>query len=107
MDAIQAVFEELNYPSAARLQKALKARGIPYDAEQVRTLVAAEPTRQVQAPGPVYNGKISSKGQNELWFADLIDFTQAPSISGERYILCVQDVFTRYLYVRALVDKTV
>ena len=32
---MEEVFEELNFPSAARLKKALTARGIPFDANEV------------------------------------------------------------------------
>ena len=47
---MEEVFEELNFPSAARLKKALIARGIPFDANEVDRLVKGEAVRQVQAP---------------------------------------------------------
>ena len=54
---------------------------------------------------------------NSRWFADLIDFLLllvrtraktlgcAPTASGEKYILVVQDVFSRFLYTEALPNK--
>ena len=65
-----------------------------------------EPVRQVQAPTTRYNGKIVAKYKDSKWFADLIDFTASPSAeSGDKYILCCQDVFSRYLWTRAIKDK--
>ena len=113
----QEVFEELNFPSAPRLKRVLAARGIPCAAHEVDRLVRGETTRQVQAPRYKFDGKIAASDLNSRWFADLIDFTAAPSegtgndvglrptASGEKYILVVQDVFSRFLYAEALLDK--
>ena len=117
MTSVEAVFEELNFPSAPRLKRVLTARGIPFNASEVDRLVRGETTRQVQAPTYRCDGKIAAADLNSRWFADLIDFTAAPSeetgkdvglrptASGERYILVVQDVFSRFLYTEALLDK--
>ena len=99
------VAEELNYPSAAKLKQALRERNIPHKAKEVEQLLRDEPVRQVQAPTTSYNGKIVAKHKDSKWFADLIDFTASPSESGEKYILCCQDVFSRYLWTRAIKDK--
>ena len=61
---MEAVFEELNYPSAARLKRVLKDRGIPFDPKEVDILVKGESTRQVQAPAPLLTGKIAAKELN-------------------------------------------
>ena len=117
MASIEAVFEELNFPSAPRLKRVLADRGIPFNNREVDSLVRGETTRQVQAPTYKFDGKIAAADLNSRWFADLIDFTAAPSAdtgkdvglrptaSGERYILVVQDVFSRFLYTEALLDK--
>ena len=111
------VFEELNVPSALRLKRVLNARQIPYTSQEVDRLVRGETTRQAQAPRYKFDGKIAATDLNSLWFADLIDFTAAPSedtgkdlglrptASGDKYILVVQDVFSRFLYTEALLDK--
>ena len=96
-DRVREVFEELNFPSADRLLRALKQRGIPAQAKDVKAFVQKESSRQVQAPAPLFKGKISAKHLHELWFADLIDFTQTPTKSA-KYILVVQDVFSRMIW---------
>ena len=108
---VRELFEELNFPSADRLLKALKLRGIPAQAKDVKALVQEESARQVQAPTPLLKGKITAKHLHEQWFADLIDFTQAPSAKSEKhgapkYILVVQDVFSREIWAEPLPNKT-
>ena len=117
MTSIEEVFGELNFPSSPRLKRVLTTRGIPFNASEVDRLVRGETTRQVQAPPYKFDGKIAASRLHSRWFADLIDFSSAPSegtgkdvglrptASGERYILVVQDVFSRFLYAEALLDK--
>jgi len=106
MDAIKRLAERLNYPSAAKLKSALRAEGLPFDPEEVDRLQRGQASRQVQAPTTRWNGRIVAEQMDSKWFADLIDFSAAPSTGkGERYILCCQDVFSRYLWTRALMDK--
>ena len=117
MEKIQEIFEELNFPSAPRLKRVLTARKIPYDSKEVDSLVRGETTRQIQAPRYNFTGKIAASDLNSRWFADLIDFTAAPSedagndvglrptAANEKYILVVQDVFSRFIWTEALLNK--
>ena len=88
MTSIEEVFEDLNYPSAARRKRALTARGIPFDANEVDRLVRGEATRQVQAPRYKFNGKIAATDLKSRWCVDLIDFTQSPSTGDEQVYAC-------------------
>ena len=117
MASIEAVFEELNFPSAPRLKRVLADRGIPFNNREVDRLVRGETTRQVQAPTYKFDGKIAASRLYSRFFADLIDFTAAPSAGtgkdvglrptsdGERYILVVQDVFSRKIWTEAIINK--
>ena len=114
MDRIREIFEELNFPGAERLKKALKNRGIPFTKEQVNEITKGESVRQIQQAAPRLTGKVASHYQNYEWMADLIDWTTAPAQSGatsrpegpkmkqdpERFILVVQDVFPRKMLGR-------
>ena len=100
---IERIYEELNRPSAAKLKVALKREGIAFDAKDIEKLTRQDTGRQLLAQTYKYNGKIVSTHINERWAADLIDYTSSPSKNGgEKYILVVQDIFTRKLYARAL-----
>ena len=107
MTSVEEVFEELNFPSAPRLKRVLTARGIPFNSSEVDRLVRGETVRQVQAPSYTFDGNIAASRLHSRWFADLLDFTAAPSDGGkktvlrrtkhnEAYILVVQDVFSRF-----------
>ena len=115
--AIDAVNEELNFPSLQILRRVLDRRGIPYNKQSLDRLVKRQSVRQVQAPTYKYDGKIAAGDIGDRWFVDLIDFTAAPSDGGkktslkrtkdnEAYILVVQDVFSRFLWAEALMTKT-
>ena len=116
MDRIREVSEELNQPSADKLYRVMRSRDIPVSRKEIVEFVKGLASRQVQAPPYKFEGKIASSELNDRWFADLIDFTAAPSDGGaktsltptkdgEKYVLCVQDVFSRKLYTRAMTNK--
>ena len=102
---MEEVFEELNQPSVSVLKRVLRNRGIPFDEGKVDKFVRAQSTRQVQAANPIPRGYVTSEKLHDVWFADLIDLTAAPSTGGHRYILCAQDVFSRKIWSRALKTK--
>lgn len=100
------IYEELNFPSAAIFHKALKRKGIPARLKDVEEFVKSRSERQVLAPPPKYKGHIVADYENHRWAADLISFVSRPAKdeNGTTYthILLVQDIFSRYLYARAL-----
>ena len=104
-ETIAQVFEELNFPSAPLLKQALRQRGISFTSRAVDELVKREASRQVQAPAPQPTGKVAADRLHDVWFADLIDLTAAPTDDGEKYILVAQDVFSREIWTRALKSK--
>jgi hypothetical protein len=103
--AIQTAYNDLNAPSAAKLGTELRKRGVRASAAQVQTFVRAQAERQLFAARPKPKGKISSDNKNDLWMADLIDFSSTASTSGSSYILVVQDVYSRKVWAKTLVDK--
>ena len=128
MERIKNLFEELNFPGAVRLKKALKNRGIPFTKEQVDDLVRGETVKQLQRAPPPLKGKVVAAYQNVEWQADLIDWTTAPSEeaepksrhrtqkgpeqkrkepgSQEKYILVVQDVFQERFGLKLLLQSS-
>ena len=65
MERIKNLFEELNFPGAERLKKALKNRGIPFTKEQVDDLVRGETVKQIQQAPPPLNRKVAAAYQNK------------------------------------------
>ena len=105
----------------------MKQHGHVVSMGQIRRFVQKQPVRQIfhQPKNPTSDkqGKIVALSIHERWMADLIDLTAQPSVSHDhvntpggssgsnnpnasfRYILVVQNVFSRELYVRALKSK--
>ena len=113
---IAGVYDELNAPGADRLRRVLESRGHAVSKKDVADFVRRQSERQVQAPRYKFDGKIAAHDLHDRWFADLVDFTAAPSDGGkkvglhptdegEKYILVVQDVFSRKLWTEALINK--
>ena len=73
MERIETLFEELSFPGADRLKKALKNQKIPFTKEQVEKLTKGESVRQIQQAAPPLTGKVASHYQNYERQADLID----------------------------------
>ena len=59
LDLINAVNEELNYPSLQKLRRVLDQRGIAYNKQSLEKLVKRQAVRQVQQPGYRYQGEDS------------------------------------------------
>ena len=116
-EEIQRVSDDLNSPSTAKLFAVLRPQGVGVKLRKVEAFVKWQAVRQVQAPRYGFTGKIAAHDINDRWFADLIDFTAAPSDGGEkvglhptntgfRFVLVVQDVFSRFLWCEPLRTKT-
>jgi hypothetical protein len=64
--------------------------------------------RQILAKPQPFDGKIIANLVDERWAADLIQYTSQPAKVGEKlyeYVLVVQDIFTRFLWARAVVHE--
>ena len=106
MATVEEVYRELNYPSKRKLALALHARQIPFTGEQLEELTRTSAMRQIFAPPPKYEGKVTSARMNERWQADLANMTSKPGGSGEDHILFVMDIFTRRVWARAMKGST-
>ena len=111
MEALQALSNEIGQPGAEKLYRAVERRNLPYNRKQVADFVRAQSTRQVFQKRPKYEGKITAVKINDRWAADLIDYTAKPSMvegseSPYQYILIVQDIFSRKIFVHALRSET-
>ena len=102
---VAEIYREMSYPGASKLQSALRKRGIKFSDAAVRELVAEQGGRQLFAPPPRFTGKITARHVDERWAADLMDFQSKAAEGGEAHIMIVQDIFSRFLWARALTSK--
>ena len=105
-ERIQALNRELNYPGAARLQRALAKEGIRARVEDLReNVTSTQGARQVLQPPPKYVGKIASSKLDDRWAADMISFVSNPAKDDGTtwvHVLLVQDIFSRKLFAERL-----
>ena len=113
-ERLQALAKEIGYPSATKLWKAVQRYDLPINRKEVDAFVSKQSVRQVFKQRPRFDGKIVAVEINDRWAADLIDYTAKPSVGSDdrpsdapfQYILIVQDIFSRKLFVHALRSKT-
>jgi hypothetical protein len=115
-EELQTLYESLAYPSALKLRKAVQLRERARAARRPRPAdyepwtislkdAKAQGQRQILAKPQPYDGKIIANLVDERWAADLIQYTSQPAeVGGKLYqfVLIVQDIFTRYIWTRAL-----
>ena len=104
-DTLSNLWEELAAPSSTAFLKALRARGIKARESDVREFVASKSERQVLQAGVKLTGKIVAHYENDVWCADLINYTSKPATrNGKKYthVLYVQDSFTRFIRTAAM-----
>ena len=103
---IATLNKELNFPGAARLQRALAKEGIPARIEDIRkNLTSTQGARQVLKAPPRYVGKIASSKLDDRWAADMISFVANPAKDDGtiwEHVLLVQDIFSRKLFAERL-----
>lgn len=71
----------------------------------IREWLRRNSTRQVFAPRPKYGGRVFASRPGERMAVDLVDFSNRPSPEGHRYIVVLQDVFSRKVWARPIDSK--
>ena len=114
--AIEALSEDLNFPSAERLHWALRRKGIRVLPENVQKVVKRQefrrsflrkiPPKGLRGPNkdPKPKAGVVSWEADRRWDADLISYPPTEVSRGFRYILAVQDVYSRLLMTEPLTD---
>ena len=106
---IADLYAELAFPSANRLQSALRKEGLNVPLSQIKNIVSSTGSRQVLQPPPSYKGNITAARIDDRWVADLLSFESRPATRPEhlyRHVLLVQDIFSRYLWAVPMSTKT-
>jgi hypothetical protein len=110
MDEVRVLASDLGFPSANKLWDEVRKRNINVPKAEVLKYVRSLGLRHVFQRRPAYQGKITATEINNRWVADLIDYNAKPSPDKKggdpyQYVLIVQDIFSRVLFVHALKTK--
>ena len=106
---VAELYQELSFPAPAKLQRALQKEGIAISLKALKELVGESGSRQVFRPPPTYGGHVTSGRMDDRWAADLLSFESRPAKRAETTytaVLFVQDIFSRYLWVEPISNKT-
>ena len=111
MEQLRELSNELGQPSGTKLWQEAQKRDLDVTRKQVFEFTQSQPARQVLGKRPNYEGKIVAVEINDRWAADLIDYNARPSPDKKggdpyQYILIVQDIFSRVIFVHALKSKS-
>ena len=106
---IEDLYAELAFPSASRLQAALRKEGINTSLTDIKNIVQKTGSRQILQPPPSYPGHITATKIDDRRVADLLTFESRPANRPEhlyRHVLLVQDIFSRFLWAEPMATKT-
>ena len=103
-ERIRTLNAELAFPTARRLQAALRKEGINVSLADVEKITSTSGSRQIFQPPPSYGGHITSTRIDDRWAADLLSFESRP-VDTFRHVLLVQDIFSRFLWAEAISTK--
>ena len=111
MEQLRNLSSELGHPSADKLLQEVRRRNIDVTRKQVQEIAHGQPGRQVLRKRPAYEGRASAFEINHRWASDIIDYNAHPSPDPQggdpyQYILIVQDIFSRVIFVHALKSKS-
>jgi len=109
MDAqLRTVWVEAGRPGAAKLYDAARRKGLDVSRAAAAAFVKAQETRQVFAPGPRSQGRVTATGVDDRWQVDLIDWKQMDpgKNQGFRNVLVAVDVFSRFAWAVPMKEKT-
>ena len=106
---VAELYQQLSFPSAPKLQSALRKEGITLPVSALKELTSESGARQVLQPPPRYGGHITSGRIDDRWAADLLSFESRPAKRGDvtyTSVLLCQDIFSRYLWAEPISNKT-
>ena len=95
----------MSYPSATKFRAALRKRGINVSADFVKEVVADQGVRQLTAAAPKFTGNVTARALDARWMGDLMDYTAKSSKGSPQYVMILQDVFSRFIFAKALRSK--
>ena len=73
---LKAIWLEAGRPGTAKLYAAARKQGLDVKRAAVDAFVKAQETRQIFAPAPKSQGKVTANGIDDKWQVDLTDWKQ-------------------------------
>ena len=109
MDAanLQRIYDESGRPGARSFRTAARRQGANITTQEAQQFVARQSTSQVLQARLPSDGKVTAAREDSRWQLDLLDFSKRRrQPGGHKYALTAIDVFSRFVWVEKLTDKT-
>ena len=105
---LRKIWLETGRAGVSKLLAAAQREGLGAKRAGVDAFIKKQETRQVFAPAPRSDGKVTSNSLVGHWQIDLIDFKQldATKNDGPKNVLVITDVFSRFVWAVPLKDKS-
>ena len=105
---LRKIWLETGRAGVSKLLAAAQREGLGVKRAGVDAFIKKQETRQVFAPAPRSDGKVTSSSLDGRWQIDLIDFKQldATKNDGHKNVLVITDVFSRFTWAVPLKDKS-
>jgi hypothetical protein len=105
---LRSIWLETGRAGVAKLFAATQRAGLGVRRAAVDAFIKKQETRQIFAPAPKSDGKVTSNTLDGRWQIDLIDFKQldATKNDGHKNVLVATDVFSRFVWAVPLKDKS-
>ena len=108
-ETIEKYFIKYKYPNLDRLYNYMKDDEVTVTKKQIKEFLDTQASKQVTQQRKVFKsegGHIVAMSKNELWQIDQFFLPKYyKNNKGYKYIFCVIDVFTRYVYCIPLKKK--
>ena len=109
MDAanLQRIYDDSGRPGARSFRTAARRQGADITQREAQQFVAQQSTSQVLQQRLPSDGRVSAAREDSRWQLDLLDFSKRKKQpGGHKYVLTAIDVFSRFVWVEKLTDKT-
>lgn len=105
---LRKVWVDAGRPGIARFRSAARRAGFDIKLAEARQFVQKQDSRQVFAPAPKSQGRVTAARVDDRWQVDLVDFSSSSvkQNNGARAALLVTDVFSRFSWVEVLDSKS-
>ena len=104
-EELTELYDGLSFPSGIKFKRAVEVAGGKITITEANKIAARNSQRQITAPRNQYSGKMTAAVLDSRWQADLASFVAQEAVVGDTtftHVLCVLDVFSRYLWTRRL-----
>ena len=107
MEDLERIYNDAGRPGARVLRTAARRNNLQITSREAQDFVRQQTSTQVLGKRSISDGKVTAFREESRWMMDLLDFSRRRAQpGGHKYLLTVIDIFSRFLWVERLTDRT-